>query len=260
MKKGATEFITENDLPGLVPSDEATALGSRLTKAMEKQCVPAFRQAFSHSSFQCSSSLWVALFVAYGGPYAFALGLKIIQDSLAYLQPQLLRWLLSYISTYQSSRVSDDGPTTIEGFAIAVIMFMASVAQTIILHQVCSDEDSIQIIVLTRIPLKYFQRCFETGMRVRSGLITAIYQKALVLSNDGRSSASGDIVNLMSVDAARLQELCTYGLIAISGPFQVCLSYSALRLRITHQLHRLSWHSCRCTISWVGPRSSVWRS
>lgn len=58
-------------------------------------------------------------------------------------------------------------------------------------------------------------------MRVRSGLITAIYQKALVLSNDGRSSATGDIVNLMSVDAARLQDLCTYGLISISGPYQV---------------------------------------
>lgn len=43
MKKGATEYITEKDLPGLVPSDEATALGSRLTKAMEKQCVSASR-------------------------------------------------------------------------------------------------------------------------------------------------------------------------------------------------------------------------
>ena len=59
-------------------------------------------------------------------------------------------------------------------------------------------------------------------MRVRAGLVTTIYQKALVLSNDGRGSASGDIVNLMSVDAARMQDLCTYGLIAISGPFQVC--------------------------------------
>ena len=59
-------------------------------------------------------------------------------------------------------------------------------------------------------------------MRVRSGLITAIYKKALVLSNDGRGSASGDIVNLMSVDAARMQDLCAYGLISISGPYQVC--------------------------------------
>jgi ATP-binding cassette subfamily C (CFTR/MRP) protein 1 len=58
-------------------------------------------------------------------------------------------------------------------------------------------------------------------MRVRAGLITVIYQKALVLSNDERTRGSGDIVNLMSVDATRLQDLCTYGLIAISGPLQV---------------------------------------
>lgn len=59
------------------------------------------------------------------------------------------------------------------------------------------------------------------SMRVRAGLVTAIYTKALVLSNDERTRASGDIVNLMSVDATRLQDLCTYGLIAISGPLQV---------------------------------------
>ena len=58
-------------------------------------------------------------------------------------------------------------------------------------------------------------------MRIRAGLVSVIYQKALVLSNDGRGSASGDIVNLMSVDSTRLQDFCAYGLIAISGPFQV---------------------------------------
>jgi len=59
-------------------------------------------------------------------------------------------------------------------------------------------------------------------MRVRAGLVSVIYKKALVLSNDERSRSTGDIVNLMSVDAMRLQDLCTYGLIALSGPLQVC--------------------------------------
>ena len=58
-------------------------------------------------------------------------------------------------------------------------------------------------------------------MRVRAGLVSVIYQKALVLSTDERGRASGDIVNLMSVDATRLQDLCSYGLIAFSGPLQV---------------------------------------
>jgi len=56
-------------------------------------------------------------------------------------------------------------------------------------------------------------------MRVRAGLITAIYKKALVLSND-QPGNRGDIVNIMSVDATRMQDLCAYGLIFVSGPFQ----------------------------------------
>lgn len=47
-----------------------------------------------------------------------------------------------------------------------------------------------------------------------------IYNKSLVLSND-ENSRRGDIVNLMSVDASRMQELCTYALVIASGPFQV---------------------------------------
>ena len=58
-------------------------------------------------------------------------------------------------------------------------------------------------------------------MRTRAGLVTLIYTKSLVLANDENSRASGDIVNLMSVDATRLQEFCAYGLMAISGPVQV---------------------------------------
>jgi ATP-binding cassette subfamily C (CFTR/MRP) protein 1 len=66
-------------------------------------------------------------------------------------------------------------------------------------------------------------------MKVRAGLVTAVYNKALVLSNDERGGrASGDIVNLMSVDASRLQDLCTFGLIVISGPLQVNLQKTLL--------------------------------
>ena len=65
-------------------------------------------------------------------------------------------------------------------------------------------------------------------MRIRAGLVGVIYQKALVLSNDGRGRATGDIVNLMSVDATRIQDLSTYGLISISGPFQITLAFVSL--------------------------------
>ncbi|KAL4067103.1 P-loop containing nucleoside triphosphate hydrolase protein [Scleroderma yunnanense] len=194
LSKGVKTPITEEDLPSLAPSEESTKLGDQLERALAKH-----------------SSLWVALGVTYGGPYLFAAFLKILQDTLAFVQPQLLRWLLAFISNYQTAKGWNfvQGPNAFEGFAVALIMFGASIVQTVILHQ-------------------YFQICFETGMRVRTGVVTNIYKKALVISSDERGRASGDIVNLMSVDASRLQDLCTYGLIVISGPYQIVLAFVSL--------------------------------
>jgi hypothetical protein len=51
------------------------------------------------------------------------IGANLAQDALSFLQPQLLRWLLLYISDYQRAR--SDGtelPSTIQGFSIVTIM------------------------------------------------------------------------------------------------------------------------------------------
>lgn len=71
--------------------------------------------------------------------------LSLPQDCLAFLQPQLLRLLLAFISRYQGSRSQDEKPNPLEGFSIAITMFVASVIQTVLLNQ-------------------YFQRTFETGL------------------------------------------------------------------------------------------------
>lgn len=85
-----------------------------------------------------SKSLYLALFAAYGGPYALAALMKIISDCLSFLQPQLLRWLLSYVSSYQAARESpgEDTPNSLQGFLIAGLMFVTGVTQTIVMHQV----------------------------------------------------------------------------------------------------------------------------
>lgn len=83
------------------------------------------------------NSLWLAIARAYGGPYAFAALLKFFQDGLAFLQPQLLRWLLSFIASYQAARQAGvQTPNPLEGVAAALAMAAASVAQSITLHQV----------------------------------------------------------------------------------------------------------------------------
>lgn len=85
-----------------------------------------------------------------------ALCLKVVQDLLAFSQPQFLRLLLRFLPRYQASRSNhvpldfnsfsilaglyDDTPDApvplIQGFAIAAIMFLAALTQTAILHQV----------------------------------------------------------------------------------------------------------------------------
>jgi ATP-binding cassette, subfamily C (CFTR/MRP), member 1 len=60
---------------------------------------------------------------AYGAPYVFAAFLKVVQDVLSFLQPQLLRWLLLYISDYQRARALElQPPSAFKGFAIAGTM------------------------------------------------------------------------------------------------------------------------------------------
>ncbi|KAH8832587.1 P-loop containing nucleoside triphosphate hydrolase protein [Flagelloscypha sp. PMI_526] len=211
-----------NWMTSLMRKDESSYLGTLLSEHLKKH------------------SLFMALVLSYGPTYAVAIILKFFADSLNFLQPQLLRWLLSYIANYQAIKHSNHpfvtvqanpsrlgpwalpsmlrfwhseqapAPSNVEGFVIAFAMFAASVAQTIIIHQ-------------------YFQRVFGTGMRVRAGLVTALYSKSLQLSSSARSSmATGDIVNLMSVDATRLQDFCTYGLMIVSGPFQIVLAFVSL--------------------------------
>jgi ATP-binding cassette, subfamily C (CFTR/MRP), member 1 len=66
----------------------------------------------------------MAIISAYGRPFAVAAMFKLLQDCMAYLQPQLLRIFLAYIATYQSYYVTakSGGPTAIEGFAIVIVM------------------------------------------------------------------------------------------------------------------------------------------
>eukprot|EP00079_Xenopus_tropicalis_P030763 XP_012826972.1 PREDICTED: canalicular multispecific organic anion transporter 2 isoform X2 [Xenopus tropicalis] len=133
------------------------------------------------------------------GPY-FLIGsfFKLFQDLLSFVNPQLLSILITFIK-------NKDAPSW-WGFCIAVLMFLTSLVQTLILHQ-------------------HFQYCFVTGMRLRSAITGIIYRKSLVITNSAkRSSTVGEVVNLMSVDAQRFQDLTTFLNMLWSAPLQICLA------------------------------------
>jgi len=190
MKFGYKTFLTQDDLWNLRKRDTTRATSE------------AFEETWAKQLDKKKPSLWIAMASAFGGPYFRAAIIKSVSDVLNFTQPQLLRLLISFVDSYRPGQTPQPA---IKGAAIALAMFAVSVSQTACLHQ-------------------YFQRGFETGMRVKSALIAAIYKKSQRLSNEGRASKStGDIVNYMAVDAQRLQDLTQFGQQLWSAPFQIIL-------------------------------------
>jgi ATP-binding cassette, subfamily C (CFTR/MRP), member 1 len=193
MKLGRRVFLKESDLWGLRNVDRTST------------CASKFDFEWTRQQLKPTPSLTLAILRAYGATYMVGGLFKVCSDMLMFLQPQLLRKLLNFVNTFDK-----DESSIIEGFTIAASMFLVSVGQTSMLHQ-------------------YFQRSFEFGMRTKSGVTAAIYRKSVALSNDGRQSKStGDIVNLMSVDTQRLQDVAQYGQIVWSAPFQIILCLASL--------------------------------
>ncbi|CAF1543369.1 unnamed protein product, partial [Didymodactylos carnosus] len=71
----------------------------------------------------------------------------------------------------------------------------------------------------------YFHRQFLVGLRFRSATTGIVYRKSLKLSSSSKqSSTTGEIVNLMAIDAQRFQDLTSYIHILWSGPMQIIIS------------------------------------
>ncbi|KAF1850923.1 multidrug resistance-associated protein 1 [Cucurbitaria berberidis CBS 394.84] len=194
MKRGYNTFLTQDDLWNLRKRDST------------RHTSETFEKAWAKEMEKKHPSLWLAFFRSFGGPYFRGAAIKSISDILNFAQPQLLRLLISFVHSYHVGKPQP----VIRGAAIALGMFAVSISQTACLHQ-------------------YFQRSFETGMRIKSSLTAAIYSKSTRLSNEGRASKStGDIVNYMAVDTQRLQDLAQYGQQLWSAPFQIVLCMLSL--------------------------------
>lgn len=124
MRYGYKVFLTENDLWGLAKSDKTKNTGE------------SFEKAWSHElkNRPNSPSLWLALFRAYGGPYMFAALFKIGNDVAQYIQPQLLRFLIEFVASYEEGHVPQP---IIKGASIALAMFACAVFQTSMIVSCC---------------------------------------------------------------------------------------------------------------------------
>jgi len=148
------------------------------------------------------------------------MALKLSFDALQFLNPMLLNAIIVFIQNGAGSGTaapSGDGPDpggaagaratqAWEGFVYVGLMAIIALLQTAFLHQ-------------------YFYAMFSLGQQLRTGVTLEIYRKALRLSLTTRQAQSlGTMVNLMSTDAKRLADLCSYGMTIVSGPFQILVA------------------------------------
>ncbi|XP_011343424.1 multidrug resistance-associated protein 1 isoform X3 [Ooceraea biroi] len=134
---------------------------------------------------------------AFGTTFLFGAFLKLIQDIMTFISPQILKLLIGFIE--------GDEPMW-KGYLYSILLLLTATLQTLVLSQ-------------------YFHRMFLVGLRIRTALIAAIYRKALRMSNSARKETTlGEIVNLMSVDAQRFMDLTAYINMIWSAPLQIALA------------------------------------
>lgn len=94
-----------------------------------------------------------------------------------------------------------------KGIMYAILLFLVSMIQTVLSQQ-------------------YLNSMLGIGMRIRAVLIAAIYKKSLRISSTSRKeSSTGEIVNLMAVDAQRFMDLATSVNTIWSAPLQIILAF-----------------------------------
>ena len=72
--------------------------------------------------------------------------------------------------------------------------------------------------------LRYFDMVIRTGVSVRAGLVSVIYQKALKLSNKSRQERSiGSITNHITTDTSKIQLQCTFMHNLWSSPVRIVI-------------------------------------
>ncbi|KAG8523588.1 Canalicular multispecific organic anion transporter 1, partial [Galemys pyrenaicus] len=124
--------------------------------------------------------------------------LKVVYDILTFLNPQLLKWLISF--------ANDSDMYTWTGYLYAILFFTVALVQSLCLQS-------------------YFQLCFNLGANVRTTIMASVYKKALTLSNQARKQYTiGETVNLMSVDAQKLMDATSFIHLVWSNVLQIVLS------------------------------------
>ncbi|EQC27313.1 hypothetical protein SDRG_14934 [Saprolegnia diclina VS20] len=165
---GATKTLDVDDLYPIEAGHDATTVVERFLAAWAAQCA-------------CTSkpSLLRALFRAFGWRFFLAGLLRGIRATLLFTAPLVLKAMIAFLS--------DPSAPSSHGYVLVSIIFVSGVLQSLCIRQ-------------------YTYLASEVGMCFRSALQAALYRKTLRIAPSADRS-SGQVTNLMSIDATRVQKL-----------------------------------------------------
>lgn len=193
VKQGSVEPLQLEHLFRLAPQDTSAAVSAR------------FHEHWDRELKKDTPSLKVAMYYTFGQAWCLAGCFKLVHDCMAFGGPVFLRLLIEYLTVAQT-----EPTTTLEGVSYAFGLFATAQVQSLALHQ-------------------YFHRVFRVGMHARTSVITSVYRKSLRLSMGAKQSETvGQMVNLMAVDARRLNDLLPYLHNIWSSPLQIIISLTML--------------------------------
>ncbi|VDO25826.1 unnamed protein product [Haemonchus placei] len=143
------------------------------------------------------SIMW-CLFMLFKWDIVTAMFTKALSDLLQFSNPLLLRTLI---------RFTEDSPKPLwEGIFTSLAMFGTSELSSLMQSH-------------------YYYLMYRVGTRVQTCLTGAIYRKTLRLSSSARRSKTvGEIVNLMSIDVDRFQQISPQTMQYWSNPLQIGLA------------------------------------
>lgn len=195
LNKGFKQGLTDDDLFDLSPNDEGNQLLNKFESVLEE-----------HNNDVKNFNVWKIVLKSFWKEAIIA-GLILIPYLGAKIaQPLLLREIILYISDANQPRYS--------GYIYAIGLGLAAILQAII-HQ------------------QFFFRTIRVGVQIRVSISTFIYKRLLLLkSKDIMRITTGQIINLISNDVGKLQDLTHHMHYLWEAPLEAIIAFGLIWNRI----------------------------
>jgi len=156
-----------------------------------------FLENFESKSKKVKRSTLQVLIKSFGGTFFIGGLLRLTNDILLYMTPFVFRKIIQTI---------EEKDHAWKGYMWVTMLLITATCQITVSNH-------------------YFRQTFVAAFQMRTAIVCAIYRKTLTISNLARKDFStGEITNLMSIDAQRFIEIVPYLNTVWSGPFQFGLA------------------------------------